>query len=123
MEDWLREMSANEFVVYACVMRKTWGFGKFEDAIAISQIVEMSGLSRTPIDRALDSLEKRGLLKVSGSIKRPRVYEPLMPRRLTSGNTHTGATGTDGSTSSGVTVTPTGVYTIDKRQRSLRIVK
>ncbi len=123
MEDWLRDLTPPEFVVYACIMRKTWGFGKFEDAIAISQIVEMSGIPRRSVDRALEKLKKLGLLNVRGSVKRPRIYEALMPRKVKSGNATHGATGTLGDATSGATVTPPMAHTRDKRQAKLEIVK
>lgn len=123
MDDWLHELTPPEFVVYACVMRKTWGFSKYEDAIAISQIVEMSGLSRATVKRAQAMLIEKGLLSVRGSRKRPRIYEGLMPRKLKSGRLAGEPTGTDGRVTGEPTDGSPVSHTIDKRLRGMRIVK
>jgi hypothetical protein len=74
---WLPLLSKNEIhvylvVTYFCWAPKTAGSG----TIAISQIVELSHIPRRSVDRALNSLKARGLLKVTGSVKKPRLYEP-----------------------------------------------
>jgi hypothetical protein len=52
------------------------------DTIGISQLVDLTHIPRRSVDRALASLKSRGLLKVTGSVKKPRLYEVLMPKTM-----------------------------------------
>lgn len=123
MDGWLRELSPPEFVVYCCVMRKTWGFNKYEDAIAISQIVEMSGLSRATVKRAQIVLIEKGLLSVRGSCKRPRLYEGLMPRKVKSEWVMGEPTEDSGRIVDEPTDGSRVSHTIEKRKRKLTLLK
>jgi hypothetical protein len=114
IDGWLSHLTPHEFVAYACIMRKTWGFKKRRDSIAISQIVEMSGTSRSSIDRALDGLEKKGLIQVSGNVRRPRIYEPLMPRWADFSNVTSDVREGTRNTTSDVTVTSPVTHSIDR---------
>lgn len=52
------------FPVIGVVWRKTWGWNKKEDAISISQFVEMTGYSKRAIIYAIQELEAKKVLKV-----------------------------------------------------------
>lgn len=80
LDGWLRRITPVEYAVHSCVVRMTWGYRKREDTVSRSQIVEMSGLSLSTVKRALETLQEKGLLQITGSVKHPRIYEALMPR-------------------------------------------
>lgn len=50
-------------IVFA-VARKTYGFGKKNDDISASQLVEITGLSRANVSRTIAELKKRNVLTV-----------------------------------------------------------
>lgn len=52
-------ISAFECVVMLCILRKTIGFQKLEDKIALSQIVKLSGLSKSTCVNCLKTLEEK----------------------------------------------------------------
>jgi len=52
------------FPVICVVWRKTYGWNKKEDAISISQFVEMTGYSKRTIIYALQELEAKNVLKI-----------------------------------------------------------
>jgi len=62
-DDWMKILSPGEFKVLMCINRKTFGWHKTEDSISLSQIVEMSGLSKSGVVRSLSALESRKLIE------------------------------------------------------------
>ena len=55
----------SEAQVFFCVLRKTYGWGKKQDDISISQIEEFTGVSRRMVIYAVQNLEARKILKVT----------------------------------------------------------
>lgn len=73
-------LTPTEFQVYCCIARKTWGFGKDSDVLAISQIVELSKLPRRSVDLALAGLRKYGLIIMEGPHRHPKTISPTTLR-------------------------------------------
>jgi len=48
------------------IMRKTYGWGKHEDAISLSQFTEITGIKRPNVVRSLKSLSKKGIIAIGG---------------------------------------------------------
>lgn len=58
------------------IIRKTYGFNKKQDAIALSQFVEMTGLKKPTIVRAINGLLSKNLIYVIKKDNKPaHVYE------------------------------------------------
>jgi phage replication O-like protein O len=69
-------MSPNEFVCLTLIIRKTRGWNKQSDKIAISQFREFTGINREKtLSAALESLRKRGFIKVEKWRGRISSYE------------------------------------------------
>src|SRR5262249_52982608 len=74
LDHWMSELSGAEFKVLLYVARRTYGFGKESDNISINQMAEGikrrdgsnldhgTGLSRSGVKSACNSLIQRGLL-------------------------------------------------------------
>jgi phage replication O-like protein O len=62
------QLSANQWQVLLCVIRKTDGFGKEVDKIANFQIVEATGLRKDVVSRALHKLNDSGFLIRNGKL-------------------------------------------------------
>jgi hypothetical protein len=121
---WLGVLSKNELAVYLAIMRFCWAPTKSgSDTIAISQIVQLTGIARRSVDRTLHSLKARGLLKVTGSIKKPRVYEPTLTAFTQESNAIAVASqGQILRQQDGASLTPIEWRTPKKRESELRIV-
>jgi len=79
-------LSPYESRVLWAIIRKTYGWGKKMDKIAQSQIVEMTGIPKGHISRAMKSLTLRAIVTSSGN-KRIGVnknYEQWLPVAVTS---------------------------------------
>ncbi|MCC6457222.1 MAG: replication protein [Caldilineaceae bacterium] len=64
-EGWLKELGGAEIKVLIYITRKTFGFNKISgDRIALSQIIENTGLSRQATVRAIQILETVRLIRV-----------------------------------------------------------
>ena len=50
--------------IFDCIVRKTWGWHKNTDDIALSQFEDATGLARSNIIRALKGLESKNLIIV-----------------------------------------------------------
>ena len=59
-------LSANQWQVLICIIRKTYGFHKKVDYIANFQISEATGLGKTVVSRALSNLEEIQLITRKG---------------------------------------------------------
>lgn len=79
-DEWMKILTPAEFKILICICRKTFGWArKKQDAISRSQIVEMTGLSRDGVRKAIAVLESHGLLIKRMSINKygdndPNVY-------------------------------------------------
>ena len=56
-----------ERVVVMCVWRKTYGWNKKDDRIALSQIANETGINRSNVGRTISQLEKKNIIKKNGS--------------------------------------------------------
>lgn len=59
---WMSRLSPAEFKVLMCVARKTYGWHKIKDAISLTQMEKMSGLSRFGIGKCLKTLIEKNLV-------------------------------------------------------------
>lgn len=66
----MREMGEAELRVTLAVIRKTMGFHKDRDAISYSQIMEMTGLSRTSTQAGIQAAIEHGFIEIVGHGKR-----------------------------------------------------
>ena len=96
-------LSGNEWQVLWVILRKTYGWNKKSDAISLSQIAKMTGISRPHVAHAVAKLCARGVAKKSNTYvstyelqkdyskwkvlhkKAPRCLnvQPLLPKRAT----------------------------------------
>lgn len=61
-DDWSKYLKGNEFKIVFLIARKTFGFRKEWDKIAISQMAAYTGLSERTCQRIRNSLVKRGVV-------------------------------------------------------------
>src|SRR5690242_3678107 len=81
-EEWINKISYSELKCYAFISRQTYGLSKPRHLIYISQFVQFTGLSRATVKRALAGLLNKHLIRVTGSPRKPRQYEILMPHDI-----------------------------------------
>jgi phage replication O-like protein O len=67
LDGYLEELSEGEIKILLAIYRKTVGFDKKCDQISYSQFVKQTDLSRSTISQAINSLEKKKLIKVDRS--------------------------------------------------------
>ena len=74
---WMNVLSPAEFKVLLCLCRKTFGYHKLSDLVSLSQIEELTGLSRKGIIKNIKSLINHNLIKKtkSKSESKKGVYE------------------------------------------------
>lgn len=82
MDTWMPHLSLAAHQVYTILIRKTWGFNKETDVLAIAEIVRMSTLSRSGVDRALKELRTCGLIRCDGPAKHPKTITVILSRLL-----------------------------------------
>ncbi len=82
MDTWMPVLSLQAHQVYTILIRKTWGFNKETDTLAIAEIVRLSVLSRSGVDRALRELRDCGLIKCDGPAKHPKTITVILSRLL-----------------------------------------
>lgn len=75
----MRDMGEAELKVVLCVIRKTYGYHKSKDAISLTQIQEMTGLSRQGAVNGVDAAINRGVLEKAGTYKGITVYQLVNP--------------------------------------------
>lgn len=63
IDELLPELSHSELKCYLCVLRKTKGWNKEEDAISVSQFMKVTGLSNKAVISACESLVEREILE------------------------------------------------------------
>lgn len=62
IDKWMRELSHAQFKVMIAVCRKTIGWHKQTDSISVSQITEMTGVTKKTVIESLKQLEKLRLI-------------------------------------------------------------
>ncbi len=82
IDTWMPHVSLAAHQVYTILIRKTWGFNKETDVLAIAEIVRMSTLSRSGVDRALRELRTCGLIRCDGPVKHPKTITVILSRLL-----------------------------------------
>ena len=81
LEDYWWAMTGSEQKVLTYIIRKTFGWQKQRDYIALSQFTDGdgtgrgTGLSRSQVKRAIDSLEMKKLIKVTRTHRQPSLFE------------------------------------------------
>lgn len=78
LKNYRNKLSPSEFVVMICIFEKTLGFQKLEDQISLSQLVEMSGISKRTCMSCLKSLEEQQFIFVKRSIKEKTIQTNLI---------------------------------------------
>lgn len=58
----LLDLSGREFRVLNAIIRRTYGFQKKVDWIALSQLVEMTGIAKENVSRILGGLQSKGII-------------------------------------------------------------
>jgi len=82
IDTWMPHISLQAHQVFTILMRKTWGFNKETDVLAIAEIVRMGSLSRSGVDRALRELRTCGLIRCDGPVKHPKTITVVLSRLL-----------------------------------------
>lgn len=60
-------LSASELKVVFCIIDKTWGFRKTSDVISKSQLVNLTGLSKSSVGYAIRSLKRKNIIYYESS--------------------------------------------------------
>jgi phage replication O-like protein O len=68
-------LSGEETQALWVVLRKTYGWHKKQDRISLSQFVQMTGICRQNVTRALKKLESKMILRIKVDSKRAHIYE------------------------------------------------
>ena len=75
VDDVLADLSGNACKVYLLIVRKTRGWQKEKDYISYSQIQKIVGISSATVEKTIDELASKGLIKVKkGNEKQPNQY-------------------------------------------------
>lgn len=68
-------LSGQEWQVLLVIMQKTWGWHKKQDAIALTQFVDLTGMPKASIIRALHKLQAKNIISVYNKVNgKPREY-------------------------------------------------
>lgn len=81
---YLKNLKGAELIMIVAICRKTLGFGKPKDGIALSTFQDITGCSRSTVTKALKNLEKRHLIikeKTSGTNRYGLNFSKLMPEK------------------------------------------
>jgi len=70
----LKVLNGAELKMLMCIVRKTFGFRKYSDNISLSQISDMTGLSRVAVFKACNLLEEIGIINVKRQQTKEKVY-------------------------------------------------
>lgn len=60
-DQWLPKLSSGEWALLSAVLRKTYGEGETEATLTVTQLMEMTGLSESTVQRNMASLLKSGV--------------------------------------------------------------
>lgn len=74
IDELLPELSHSELKCYLCVLRKTKGWNKKEDAISVSQFMKVTGLSNKAVISACESLVEREILERKSGDRNTGIY-------------------------------------------------
>lgn len=74
IDELLPELSHSELKCYLCVLRKTKGWNKEEDAISVSQFMKVTGLSNKAVISACESLVEREILERKSGDRNTGIY-------------------------------------------------
>jgi len=74
IDNLMAELTGNELKCYLVIVRKTKGWQKNEDAISISQFVELTKLSNRVVIQCCKSLEEKGLIESRTGHRNTNVY-------------------------------------------------
>lgn len=74
IDELLPELSHSELKCYLCVLRKTKGWNKEEDAISVSQFMKVTGLSNKAVISACESLVEREILERKSGNRNTGIY-------------------------------------------------
>lgn len=78
------QLKDSEFRVLIFILRKTVGWGKTEDTISISQLVEGTGLSRRSVIYAVQNLHRCNKITVAGEAGKALKYSVILSSFCTS---------------------------------------
>lgn len=67
IDDLMKDLSGSEIKVILAICRKTIGWHKISDRISLTQLAELTGLSRKSVATAIPTLEDAGLISVDRS--------------------------------------------------------
>lgn len=82
VETWMPHLAPATHMVYTALARKTWGYQKDSDVIAVDQLAAMTGLSGSTVDRGLKQLRDCGLIKSEGPLRHPKTITMRLSRLL-----------------------------------------
>lgn len=74
IDELLPELSHSELKCYLCVLRKTKGWNKEEDAISITHFMKVTGLSNKAVISACESLVEREILERKSGDRNTGIY-------------------------------------------------
>jgi len=66
LDQYLRTLNASELKILLVILRQTHGWRKTRDRISYSQFMEKTGYSRRVLTKAIQSLESKGLIIITG---------------------------------------------------------
>uniref|UniRef100_UPI003F6D47D7 replication protein n=1 Tax=Pasteurella multocida TaxID=747 RepID=UPI003F6D47D7 len=84
IDDLMSQMSGSELKCYLAVIRKTKGWNKEEDAISITQLMEVTGLSNRKVIDACNSLVEIGLLNQKTGARNTKIFSINWCKKFTS---------------------------------------
>lgn len=74
IDELLPELSHSELKCYLCVLRKTKGWNREEDAISVTQFMKVTGLSNKAVISACESLVEREILERKSGDRNTGIY-------------------------------------------------
>lgn len=84
IDELMAEMSGAELKCYLAILRKTKGWNKDCDAISVTQLMEITGLSNRAVINACKSLVEMGLLDLKNGSRNVNVFTPNWCKKFTS---------------------------------------
>jgi phage replication O-like protein O len=123
-----KRISGECWQVLWCIIRKTYGWKKKTDIMALSQISKETGLSRQHVHRSIKKLEQMNIISVTNiGYKIPAVYGLIKDYDLWQSVTKNGYSSKNGCTQKGVQSVPNNGYksvpnigtTIDTRKKCI----
>ena len=84
VDECMKDLSASATLCYLFIVRKTKGWQKEEDAIAISQFVSGTGLSNRVVIKACNELVKYGLINQKTGVRNTKIFSVNLCIKVTS---------------------------------------